>query len=176
MAGRVRGMTLLELIATLAIAAIVLMLGVPSLQEWIRNNRFLTDVDALVVALQLTRSEAVKRGVRVTLCKSADGTSCAHEGGYEQGWIVFVDPNNNATVDADEEVIRVFDAIAAGTGTTLTGNQPVEKYVSYTADGVARLASGAFQAGTLTACLPPKARRIVINSVGRVKVVEATCS
>ncbi len=170
------GFTLLELIVTLALAAIVLTLGVPSLQEWIRNNRFLTDVDALVVALQLTRSEAVKRGVRVTLYKSANGTSCAHDGGYEQGWIVFVDPNNNATVDADEEVIHAFEAIAAGTGTTLTGNQPVAKYVSYTADGVARLTSGAFQAGTLTACMPPKARRIVINRAGRVKVLEATYS
>lgn len=170
------GFTLLELIVTVALAAIVLTLGIPSLQEWIRNNRFLTGVNEFVAALHLTRSEAVKRAVRVTLCKSANGTSCAPKGGYEQGWIVFVDPNNNATADADEEIIRVFAALPAGTGMTLNGNNPVAAYVSYTADGVARLASGAFQAGTLTACLPPRARRIVINSVGRVKVVEATCS
>lgn len=170
-----RAFTLIELIVALALAVTVLTLGVPSFRDLIRNNHFLTKVDELVAALQLTRSEAVERGVRVTLCKSADGTTCAADGGYDQGWIVFVDPNNNGAIDANEKMVRVFEGMSAGAGVTLTGNTPVARYVSYTADGVARFASGAFQAGTLTACMPPKARRIVISSVGRVKVTEATC-
>lgn len=169
------GFTLVELIVTLVLAALVLTLGVPSFQEMIRDNRLVATVNELIGALNLARSEAIKRGVRVTLCKSADGAACTASGGYEQGWIVFVDPNDNAAVDADETIIRVFQAIPTGAGMTLTGNAPVARYISYVATGATQLTSGAFQAGTLTLCAAPKARRIVINSVGRVRVAEAGC-
>lgn len=170
-----RGFTLTELLVALALVVILLTLGTPSLQSLIRNNQLAVSVSTWMTAAQLTRSEAITRGVRVTLCKSADGRRCTNGRGYEQGWIVFSDPNNNASVDYGEELIRVFEPIPAGSGITITGNSPVANYVSYTPDGVARLMSGAFQAGTLTACLAPKSRQIIINSVGRAKVVEAVC-
>lgn len=170
------GFTLMELIVTMALAAVVLTLGVPMFQDVIRNNRLATTVNEFVGALQLARSESIKRGVRVTLCKSANGTSCASGGGYEQGWIVFADPNNNATVDAGETVIRVFEAISADASMTLAGNTHVARYISFAATGTTQLTSGAFQAGTLTLCQAPKARQVVINSVGRVRTVVATCS
>jgi len=173
---RLNGFTLIELMVTLVLVVVVMTLGVPSFQALIRNNRLATGVNEWVAAAQLTRSEAIKRGVRVTLCKSADGANCAADGGFEKGWIVFSDPNNNAKVDMGEELIRIFGAVAVGSDLSLTGNTPVANYVSYTADGVARLLSGAFQAGTLTVCMKPKARQIVINNVGRIKVVESTCS
>jgi type IV fimbrial biogenesis protein FimT len=173
---RSSGFTLMELIVTLALAAIVLTLGVPSFQNVIRDDRLATRTNDFVAALQLTRSEAIKRGVRVTLCKSVTGTSCANSGGYEQGWIVFIDPNNNATVDEGEAIIRIFEAFPAGANMTLTGNTPVARYVSFIATGTSQLTSGAFQAGTLTLCQTPKARQLVINNVGRVRTVVATCS
>ena len=105
------GFTLIELIVTVAIAAIVLTLGVPSFQEIINNNRLTAGANELVGALHLARSEAVKRNVRVTLCKSADGAVCTTSGGYQQGWIVFVDPNSNGTVDAGEPVIRSYSCL-----------------------------------------------------------------
>jgi type IV fimbrial biogenesis protein FimT len=171
-----RAFTLIELLITMALAAVVLALGVPMLRDVIRNNRLAATVNEFVGALQLARSESIKRGVRVTLCKSANGTSCASGGGYEQGWIVFVDPNDNATVDAGEAIIRVFEAFPTGTNMTLTGNTHVARYVSFAATGSTQLTGGAFQAGTLTLCQAPKARQVVINSVGRVRTVVATCS
>ena len=176
---RSNGFTLIELMITVAMAAIVLTLGVPSFQEIIRNNRLATQTNAFVGALSLARSEAVKRGVRVTVCKSADGAACIASGGYEQGWIVFTDPDNDAIVDAGETIIRVSETTAS-TGITLTGTTGnVADYVSYTADGITRLASGtpsgAFQAGTLTVCKAPKARQIVINKTGRIRTTETTC-
>ena len=173
---RSSGFTLMELIVTLALAVIVLTLGVPSFQDALRNDRLTTRTNDLIGALQLTRSEAITRGVRVTLCKSANGTSCASSGGYEQGWIVFVDPNDNATVDAGETIIRIFEPFPTGANMTLTGNTHVAQYVSFAATGTTQLTSGAFQAGTLTLCQAPKARQVVINSVGRVRTVVATCS
>jgi type IV fimbrial biogenesis protein FimT len=167
------GFTLIELIVTLAIAAIVLTVGIPSFRELLRENRLATQANEFLAALALTRSEALKRGVRVTLCKSADGASCTANGGYEQGWVVFVDPNNNATVDTGEVILRVYGALPGGF--TLTGNTNVRSYVSYAAGGMSQLISGAFQAGTLTLCAAPKARSIAINSTGRARIAVATC-
>lgn len=167
------GFTLIELIVTLAIAAIVLTVGIPSFRELLRENRLATQANEFLAALALTRSEALKRGVRVTLCKSADGASCTVNGGYEQGWVVFVDPNNNATVDTGEVILRVYGALPGGL--TLTGNSTVQSFVSYTASGMSQLLGGGFQAGTLTLCAAPKARSITINSTGRARIAVATC-
>lgn len=167
------GFTLIELIITLAIAAMVLAIGVPSFQGMMRDNRLTTQVNELVAAMNLARSEAIKRGRRVTLCKSADGASCAAGGGYQQGWIVFVDANDNAAVDAGEQVLRVKAAMEGGL--TLTGNSTVQSYISYVAGGMSQLVTGGFQAGTLTLCAAPKARLIIINSLGRARVAEASC-
>ena len=91
------GFTLIELIVTVAIAAIVLAIAVPSFQETITSNRLTTFSNTFVASLNLARSEAIKQNRRVTLCSSTDGLSCA-TGGYQQGWIIFIDSNNNATV------------------------------------------------------------------------------
>ncbi|MBK7544080.1 MAG: GspH/FimT family pseudopilin [Candidatus Competibacter sp.] len=173
--GRNSGFTLIELIVTLALAVIVLTFGVPGFQRAIYNNRLVTVINEFIGALNLARSEAIKRGVRVTLCKSGNGASCASSGGYEQGWIVFIDPNSNATVDAGESIIRVFESIPGQTGMTLTGNRPVARYISYVATGATQSIGGAFQAGALTLCAAPNARRIVINMAGRIRTEETSC-
>jgi type IV fimbrial biogenesis protein FimT len=167
------GFTLMELIITMAIAAIVLAIGVPSFQEMMRSNRLATQTNEFLGALALARSEAIKRGRRVTLCKSADGASCAASGGYQQGWIVFVDTNDNAAVDSGELVLRVKAAMEGDL--TLTGNSTVQSYISYVAGGMSQLVTGGFQAGTLTLCAVPKARSIIINSLGRARVAETSC-
>jgi type IV fimbrial biogenesis protein FimT len=172
------GFTLMELIVTLAIAAIVVTIGVPSFREMLRNNRLATQTNEFLAALSLARSEAIKRGVRVSLCKSADGASCTTSGGYQQGWIVFVDPGNpvgasTPVVDVGEVVLRVYAALPGDL--TLTGNQNVQSYVSFVAAGLNRMLGGGFQAGTLTLCSKPEARSIVINSMGRARVAKSNC-
>ncbi|MDQ5910155.1 MAG: type fimbrial biosis protein FimT [Pseudomonadota bacterium] len=167
-----KGFTLLELIVTLAVAAIVLTMGVPSFQALIRNSRLVTLTNEFIGAMHLTRSEAIKRNHRVTLCRSADGRECTDSGGYEQGWIVFDDHLDlDTVVETGETVIRVFQG--ASTGMTLRGNTPVQKYVSYDALGFSRLAGGGFQAGSLTVCHAPDARYIILNSVGRVRTASS---
>lgn len=175
---RDRGFSLLELVVTVAVVTIVLTVGVPAFREMMQENRLRAYVNEFLAALNLARSEAIKRGVRVSLCKSADGANCTTAHGYEQGWIVFVDPGNppgatTPTVDPGEAVIQVYAALAGDV--RLTGNTPVRSYVSYTPEGLSRLLNGGFQAGTLTLCAAPRARAIIINSMGRARVAEATC-
>lgn len=180
--GRSKGFTLLELIVTLTLAAIVLGVGVPSFHNLIQNQRLTAAINQLVGALALARSEAIKRGARVTLCKSGDGRCCATGGGYHQGWIVFVDANgdgvrqpsgclNSSVADRAEPIIRVHQPLAAAL--TLIGNQNVSDFVSFVPAGVSQLSNGAFQAGTVTLCArgyPVSARRLVLGRGGRMRV------
>ncbi len=108
---RQRGFTLIELIITVAIAAIVMAIGVPSFQGMMRNNRAATQANEMISALNLARSEAVKRGRRVSLCPSSNGTGCSGTD-WKSGWIVFVD---TSVVDASVtvgQVLRVWGALA----------------------------------------------------------------
>ena len=146
------GFTLVELMVTLVIAAILLTAGVPSFNTLIKNNRLTTSNNELVSALNLARSEAIKRGLRVTVCKSSDQASCDTSGtGWQQGWIVFTDTNDNADYDsATETLLRVHGPLPGQL--SVSGNSNVANYISYVAAGQSRLTSGAFQAGTLSLC------------------------
>ncbi|NKN33656.1 GspH/FimT family pseudopilin [Marichromatium bheemlicum] len=171
------GFTLIELLMTVAISAVVLMLGVPSFTSVIRNMQISTHTNDVLAALHLARSEAIKRGERVVVCKSADGASCTTSDGFEQGWIVFVDADDDATVDTDETVIAVHDGFAGQE--TLAGNTHVATYVSYVSDGTTQLIGGGFQAGTLSFSLcSTKGERntIVISKTGRARVKKVTSS
>ncbi len=67
-------------------------------------------VDAMVIDLRFARSEAIKRTTRVSICSSANGTSCATTASWKDGWIVFIDDDGDGTVDPSDVVLRVQDA------------------------------------------------------------------
>jgi type IV fimbrial biogenesis protein FimT len=104
------GFTIIELMVTLALAAIVLMAAVPSFTQIIKSNRLTTNVNDLVYAISLARSEALKSG-GASVCASSDGTACDNAL-WKQGWIVFTDLNGDCVVDAGEQVVKAFDAVA----------------------------------------------------------------
>lgn len=104
------GFTLLELMITITVAAILIAVGVPGMQEFVQNNRRAAEVNEFVSALQLARSEAVARNKRVVVCSSTDSSdaspSCAQSGNWETGWIVYVDDDADQSLDAAEEILR----------------------------------------------------------------------
>lgn len=167
-----QGFTLVELAIALGVLAILVTIAIPAYTAMLTVHRLAAQANDLLTALHLARSEAIKRNTRVVVCKSAGGADCAGAGGWEQGWIVFADANNNASLDAGEDLLRREMALLAGY--TLSGNGPVAAYVSYTPTGLTKLVSGAFQAGTLTLCPPTlnvdEARQIVIGISGRPRV------
>ncbi len=97
------GFTLGELMMTLTVAGVTLALAIPNFQTITRNNRQATSVNQLVSAMHLARSEAVTRNMQVTLCPSTDGAACGD--GWENGWIVFPDRDQDRVVDAGEDIL-----------------------------------------------------------------------
>lgn len=166
-----KGFTLVELMMVLAIGLVLQAVAVPALSAALDSMRLSAVSQSLFLSLQLTRSEAIKRGGRVVLCKSASGADCTRVGGWEQGWIVFHDRNNNARVDVGEAILQHEQSL--GAAVRLSGNNLVESYVSYTPLGNASMTGGGMQMGTLTVCQPAAtrvpARQIVISSSGRAR-------
>jgi type IV fimbrial biogenesis protein FimT len=171
---RWRGFTLVELLVTTAIAAVLTVVAVPAMTGMLDTQRRISAVNYFLASLHLARSEAIKRNGRAVVCKSASGNQCTVTGGWHQGWIVFHDANNNASVDAGESLL--LRQAPLGDRLRLSGNLPVARYVSYSGLGTAKKVSGAFQAGTFTLCpvagLPGTARKIVLSRTGRPRTIK----
>lgn len=108
-----RGLSLVELVGTISIIAVINALAAPTLSESMRRNQLQAQADRVLTTLYLARSEAVKRNLPVSVCRSADGASCT--GDWGDGWIVFSNADGDNSVDAGvDEVIRVYDALPEG--------------------------------------------------------------
>lgn len=101
---RADGFTLVELMITLAVAAVVLTLAIPSFTSMINSNRLAALSNDIAGSMQLGRMEAVRRGVRVVACPSTDGVNCGVANPMT-GWILFTDADDNG-VPAAGDVLR----------------------------------------------------------------------
>lgn len=130
------GFTLIELIVTLAIAAIVLTQGIPSFITTIQNNKISTTTNDLVGDINLARSEAISRGVTVTLCRSDNpqaGTSCGNSGAWNDGWLVYADDDNSGSFNAaNDTLIRIGQPVSSSI--TLNASAGVTS-LSYNSNG-----------------------------------------
>lgn len=146
----VGGFSLLELMITLLIIALLVSLAMPNFMSRVQDDRLTSQINEFAAALYLTRSEAIKRGVRVTLCKSSDGLTCTTANGWEQGWLIFEDNNSDATLNNISELIVKHEAL--NPNLRLRGNNLVADYISYTASGHVKTTSDAIMSGSLTLC------------------------
>jgi type IV fimbrial biogenesis protein FimT len=140
------GFTLVELIIVVALAAIVMTLAVPSYQSLVANNRITSHTNELVMAIQMARSEAVKRNVRVILCRSANpGAATPTCGGsantWTTGWLLFASGDGNDTYQAAvDTLIRVGDA--ARTGIQIRTNGTSDNNLQINANGTTNEGGG----------------------------------
>jgi type IV fimbrial biogenesis protein FimT len=160
----ITGFTLIELMVTLSIATIVMVMAIPSFSTSIKNNRLTTQVNQFVTGINLARSEAIRRGMNVTLCKSSDGGSCVTTGNWSQGFIVFTDQDSNGTyTSSTETLLKIFGS--APTQISVTGNTAVASAISYKSNGMT-------SNGTLTFCDDRSGafgKKIVVNN-GRPRI------
>ena len=91
---RVKGFTLVELMVTVAVLAIVSAIAIPSFASLINSNRLVSQANEMVAVVQSARSEAIRYNQRVYICSSSDGTSCAGASSWS-GWLVFLDENRD---------------------------------------------------------------------------------
>jgi type IV fimbrial biogenesis protein FimT len=147
---RQTGFTITELMVTVAIAAILLGIGVPSYRYITNANRMSAEVNALLGDLQLARAEAIKEGQTVSVCASADGVTCSGANAWQNGWIVFPDPAGNGSGDVPATILRVQPVFGGATPDTLTPN-PALSSVTFNREGFAQGPGGAaFAATTFT--------------------------
>ncbi|MCD2342119.1 GspH/FimT family pseudopilin [Ideonella azotifigens] len=122
----VRGVTLIELLVTLAVAAILAMIAAPGLHSTLAARAVSSTADDLAVALRQARSEALKRGLSVSVCASSDpnatGAVCANNA-WVTGWLVFTDQNSNGDLGAGDQLIRAFTAGKSVSSITESGGQ-----------------------------------------------------
>lgn len=176
------GFTLIELMVTLAIAAVLLVVGVPSFVEFQRNSELTSQTNSLVAALNAARTEAMKRNTNAYVIPSGTANK------WRDGWIVFVDTNRSGVsyqagtdfmVLTQSATPAYFDS--SGTG---TANEASSPYVMYNSSGYSTTSAGAFGALTITlnrndltgAALLQQTRRIKIASTGRVRTCKPDSS
>jgi type IV fimbrial biogenesis protein FimT len=157
-----RGFTLIELMVTIAVVAILLAIAAPSFTSLINNNRLTAQANEVVVSLQQARMEAVRRNRSVTVCRTTDGATCATAGRWNS-WI---------TVAAGGEVLRVNTVKAP---LQVTSNAAS---IIFRADGLARAAAGgALTANSITVCIPttrPVLNRRVVDLVNGSRISTGT--
>jgi len=162
------GFSLVEAMVALAVATALMLMAVPSYRWWIAEQQLMNHARVLALSMQVARSEAIKRGHRVNLCKSADGKHCADTGGWGQGFLMHEDPLLTGEVDGLDQVLRVEPPPQ---GISVAANRPLADYVSFTSMGQARMLSGALQMGTFTVCRKGiRAAEVVLVSSGRVRI------
>jgi type IV fimbrial biogenesis protein FimT len=102
------GFTVIELIVTVAVAAILVSIAVPAVQNMIRDNSITAATNQLVTSLNYARNEALIEHNIVRVCRSDDpqattpGCTVSGSNGYTKGWLIYVDADSDGVFDASK--------------------------------------------------------------------------
>src|SRR5699024_1455669 len=105
------GFTVIEMMITLSVLAIVLTLVVPAFGRLVMQQRVTATTNHVVAQLQFARSEAIRRNAPVAACPSSDGLSCTGGNRWEAGWIVYLDEDKSGQPTQTDDVLRVIQAV-----------------------------------------------------------------
>lgn len=181
---RADGFTLIELMVTIAIAAILLMVAAPSFVTMQRNSELTAAANALVAGINAARGEAMKRGLNAVVVPT-DAAS------WRNGWTVFVDTGTarNGTLDASDIVVQQQPALAGYFAVSASGTAAeAVPYMMFDASGYSKTKAGGFGPLTLSiarndlsgASVGEETRRVIVARTGRARVckpsTDTTCT
>ena len=168
MSFRHAGFTLVELVVTIAVMAVVMAIAFPSFQNTLRSHRVSTSTNDVISLISLARSEGVRSTHGGGVCASGDGATCGTD--WSAGWLAWADANANGSLDAGEVVLRFSNGsghiVATGPSSPVT----------FDARGLRS------SAGTQVIALQPDScggqafrRTLTITPTGQVKTVAGAC-
>ena len=163
------GFTLIELMITIAVLAVLLAIGLPSFQQSLRSNRAATATNEMMAALSLARSEAIRNKGGGAVCPSTGGTACG--GTWSDGWLVWADTNGNGALDAGEAVLRYSQARSKLTVGNTGGTVAFDSRGRRLAVGNQSLTIRPDECGG-----QPLQRTLTINASGQVTMAKGACS
>ncbi|RBA23939.1 type IV fimbrial biogenesis protein FimT [Herminiimonas fonticola] len=165
---RTEGFSIVELMVIMLIAGILLAIGIPSFRGMIQNHRLITATNALFMAVNLTRSEAIHRGVRVDMVPAGDGTK------WTNGWVIFVDEDNNQRPDTNETIIYSHGELHRDVRITPSFTDSKVQYIAYNGTGRTRTNANSqtAQSGNWLLEAGAQSRKVVLNFLGRARVCD----
>ena len=168
------GYTMLELLTTVAISAILLSVATPSMNSLIRDNRIVSETNEFVATINIARAEALTNVLQVTVCKSRDQVSCDGSASWHDGWIVFIDNDENEQRDltgATETLLLVHEELG-GSNTLQSAN--FSNWIAFRPNGLA--IGNIANTGTFSLCNAAGAtygRDINISRIGSTSIENA---
>lgn len=177
------GFTLLELLITLVVAAVLLGAALPSFRTFVQNARLKGAADTFIAQIQRARSEAITRGNPVILCRTADsasdncGTSANKD--WSDGWLIYVKQGyggSGGTDYASSDGPPLIRGGPAPQGVTITADADGDRWLTFFADGTLNK-TGESQYAVCDDRGVQSGRLIVISLVGRPYVTDTnTCT
>ena len=163
------GFTIIELMVTVALLAVMLAVGIPGFANLFQVNNIAEISNRFVSSMMLARSEAISENTTVIMCQvNGAGTACDNDGQWEDGWTVWIDLDGDNVIDNNEHIARENPLPANYTLRSVNNSFANSITFSPTGDASGDVASAA---DILRLCEPDRnsdlARLIFINAVGR---------
>lgn len=174
-----RGFTLIELMVTIAVVAVLGTIALPSFSTSIRNSRVTTDSNELLTAVNLARLEAISRTRGVSIC-AADTTAglpaaCGAANDWSKGWVVFMDDSAGAAVPTAINSAAIIRTWVANGATTITQTPAESMFLRFSSRGESVSGAGTFNVVPSVHCSGQQLRVIDVSATGRASSTRKDC-
>ena len=170
-----KGFTLIELMMGIALAAILVTMAAPSFNSAMKNNKIVAETNELIADINFARSEAVKRGIRVVLCRSVSPSNSTPSCGgstsnWSSGWLVFADTDaDNVYTAANDILVRIGNP--ADVDVTIKTNNAADQDLIYNPDGTTSTGGNVAVFAICDGRGKDHGRQVQVSATGRPRLV-----